>query len=132
MLLERGLIRIVGKKEEPGRPLLYGTSSAFLSLFNLSGLHDLPNLREFHELNEESQEELQAFDGLSNLADLRTVGKDLSLDAEPAIAHLDDALDGLSQTESTTREALAERGVHIARAKCPKLRIREYFRLRQT
>ena len=54
VLLERNLVRILGKKEEPGRPLLYGTSNQFLEFFNLSELNDLPTLREFHELTDES------------------------------------------------------------------------------
>jgi segregation and condensation protein B len=50
LLLERELIRVLGKKEDPGRPLLYGTAAGFLSLFNLKTLADLPTLREFTEL----------------------------------------------------------------------------------
>lgn len=42
-LLERGLIRIVGRSEELGRPYLYGTSSRFLEMFGLRGLDDLPH-----------------------------------------------------------------------------------------
>lgn len=45
-LLEKGLIRIVGRKEIPGRPLLYGTTKAFLELFGLNTLSDLPTLKE--------------------------------------------------------------------------------------
>src|SRR5690606_22265405 len=52
LLLERELIRVLGKKEEPGRPLLYGTATGFLTLFNLKSLADLPTLREFTELTE--------------------------------------------------------------------------------
>jgi segregation and condensation protein B len=54
-LLERDLVRILGKKDEPGRPLLYGTGHAFLELFGLKSLSDLPTLREFTELTEESR-----------------------------------------------------------------------------
>ncbi len=54
-LLDRGLLEVLGKKEEPGRPLLYGTTRAFLEFFNLKDLASLPTLREFHELNEEHQ-----------------------------------------------------------------------------
>lgn len=50
MLLERGLVRIVGKKDVPGRPLLYGTSRKFLEVFGLSGLGALPSLRDLEEL----------------------------------------------------------------------------------
>jgi segregation and condensation protein B len=63
VLLDRSLIRVLGKKEEPGRPLLYGTSKEFLEFFNLSELRDLPTLREFHELTEESLREVEALDG---------------------------------------------------------------------
>ena len=55
MLLERGLVRILGKRDEPGRPLIYGTTSAFLSFFNLKSLKDLPSLREFTELSDDSK-----------------------------------------------------------------------------
>ena len=41
VLLERNLIRIVGKKEEPGRPMLYGTTSKFLEHFGFRSLDDL-------------------------------------------------------------------------------------------
>jgi segregation and condensation protein B len=54
-LLERSLLKILGKKDEPGRPMLYGTTSEFLELLNLQSLKDLPTLREYTELSEESQ-----------------------------------------------------------------------------
>lgn len=55
-LLERRLLRILGRKEEPGRPILYGTSTTFLELFGLKSLKELPTLREFVELSEEHQQ----------------------------------------------------------------------------
>lgn len=55
LLGDRLLIRVLGRKEEPGRPLLYGTTSAFLEFFSLKSLRDLPSLREFSELSEESR-----------------------------------------------------------------------------
>jgi segregation and condensation protein B len=54
LLLERDLVRILGKKDEPGRPLLYGTTTHFLEFFNMKSLKDLPTLREFTELSDES------------------------------------------------------------------------------
>jgi segregation and condensation protein B len=45
-LLERKLIRILGKKELPGRPLIYGTTKRFLEVFNLRSLNDMPSLKE--------------------------------------------------------------------------------------
>ncbi len=54
LLLERDLVRILGKKDEPGRPLLYGTTAHFLEFFSLKSLKDLPTLKEFTELNDDS------------------------------------------------------------------------------
>ncbi len=55
LLLERDLVRIMGKKDEPGRPILYGTTTEFLSFFGLKSLKDLPTLKEFTELSDESR-----------------------------------------------------------------------------
>lgn len=57
-LLERNLLRILGKKDVPGRPLLYGTSRHFLELFGLKNLNDLPTLKEFAALEPELAEAL--------------------------------------------------------------------------
>jgi len=61
-LLEKKLIRILGKKDMPGRPLIYGTSREFLEVFNLKDLSGLPSLKEVQELSDrdllEQQEEL--------------------------------------------------------------------------
>ncbi len=45
-LLDRGLIRIAGRSEVPGRPLLYTTTQAFLDHFGLRALDELPNAAE--------------------------------------------------------------------------------------
>lgn len=52
-LLSLGLIQIIGRKEEPGRPFLYGTTEKFLETFRISSLKDLPKLREIKELIKE-------------------------------------------------------------------------------
>lgn len=49
-LMEKGLIKPVGRKEVPGRPLLYGTTDKFLEVFGLKSLGDLPSLRELESL----------------------------------------------------------------------------------
>lgn len=49
-LLERGLARVVGKKDVPGRPLLYGTAKKFLETFGLASLSQLPTLRDLAEI----------------------------------------------------------------------------------
>jgi segregation and condensation protein B len=59
-LLERDLVRIIGKKDEPGRPMLYGTTPSFLEAFSLKSLRDLPTLREYTELSEESRQTFES------------------------------------------------------------------------
>ncbi len=49
-LLERKLIRVLGRKEIPGRPLIYATSKLFLELFELKTLKDLPTPKEIEEI----------------------------------------------------------------------------------
>ena len=49
LLLERNLIKEVGKKEVPGRPTLFGTTKEFLKLFHLNSISDLPKLDEDDE-----------------------------------------------------------------------------------
>lgn len=63
-LLERKLIRMVGRKDVPGRPIMYGTTKLFLQQFGLSDLSQLPPLREFKELGEAEQAMLPVEDGL--------------------------------------------------------------------
>jgi len=66
-LLERKLVRILGKKDIPGRPLIYGTTREFLEVFGLKDLKGLPTLKEIQALDEvpyyEQQEDLP-LDGL--------------------------------------------------------------------
>jgi len=57
-LLDRKLVRIVGRKEVPGRPIMYGTTKFFLEHFGLQDLSQLPPLREFKELGEAEQAHL--------------------------------------------------------------------------
>ena len=45
-LMERDLVRVAGRAEEPGSPLLYGTTPRFLAEFGLRGLKDLPTAKD--------------------------------------------------------------------------------------
>ena len=55
-LLEKGVLRIVGRKNLPGRPLLYGTTKKFLEVFDLKNLQSLPKLKEIKELGTEEDQ----------------------------------------------------------------------------
>ena len=54
-LLDRRLIRIVGRKDIPGRPIMYGTTKQFLQVFGLKDLASLPALRDIKDLKEAEQ-----------------------------------------------------------------------------
>ncbi|MBI2340657.1 MAG: SMC-Scp complex subunit ScpB [Deltaproteobacteria bacterium] len=51
-LLERDLVRVVGRSEDPGRPILYGTTAAFLEIFGLHALSDLPTLKDLELIDQ--------------------------------------------------------------------------------
>ncbi len=51
-LLERGLVRALGRKDLPGRPIVYGTTKRFLEFFDLKDLKELPTLKDLEELGE--------------------------------------------------------------------------------
>lgn len=57
MLLEKGLVRIVGRKELPGRPLIYGTTKKFLEVFDLKDLESLPKMKEVKALGSDEDEQ---------------------------------------------------------------------------
>ena len=62
-LLERRLVRIVGRKEEPGRPVVYGTTKEFLETFNLKDLSSLPTLKDIESITEVVGEEFESMEG---------------------------------------------------------------------
>lgn len=68
-LLERGWIRVLGQREAPGRPNLYGSTRAFLDYFNLKSLNDLPSLDEIKELVEPLAEDADAAAEESDVAE---------------------------------------------------------------
>jgi segregation and condensation protein B len=114
-LLERKLLKILGRKEEPGRPILYGTTREFLAFFAVKDLASLPTLREFHELSEESRdlvererpEEPPRLEGLvAELADpaLRAALDTKRGEGDEALAELEEAV-GRAETASRSAEA---------------------------
>jgi segregation and condensation protein B len=48
-LMERRLVKVVGKKDVIGRPFLFGTSREFLEIFGLASLSDLPSMRDIED-----------------------------------------------------------------------------------
>jgi segregation and condensation protein B len=97
-LLERRLLRIVGRSSEPGQPLLYGTTKEFLEIFNLNTLKELPTLKDIDDLLRERREQ-QAGAAAGE-------GKRAEGDEEDVTEILDD--EGEEETEVIRRRPLDE------------------------
>ena len=86
-LMERRLVKIVGKKDVPGKPMMYGTTLDFLQYFGLKDLSALPTLKEFQELEagEEIMEEVPAapesMDETDESSEIETAADDSELEA---------------------------------------------------
>jgi len=111
LLLDRGLIRIAGKRDEPGRPIIYGTTREFLSFFNLGNLAQLPTLRDVAELSEEAQQELEALGGQITLQELQSTAQRLSVTDDETVVALDQAMAELKATENNARVRLVQEGI---------------------
>ena len=89
-LLDQKLIRMVGRKDVPGRPIMYGTGRIFLQRFGLRDLRDLPPLREFKDLGQGESQDLFSEDTLAMFehnpsVETEETFQDPSLSEEPAI-----------------------------------------------
>ena len=119
-LLERRLIKIVGKREEPGRPLIYGTTREFLEFFGLRDLSGLPTLREFQELSKESEEVVERELGPDSKKGVQSIVQDLrdrsfeeklkagTIEADAALADLESALAASDEAVRQADDLLAE------------------------
>ena len=124
-LLERDWIRVVGQREAPGRPSLYGTTKTFLDYFNLNNLDQLPPLEEIRALIEptlvaEQQAEganaegVEVVDGSEGVAEANAEGEGQHESAEGDVEHAEALADSsadepsLDADDETTAEADGE------------------------
>ena len=115
-LLDRSLVRIIGKKEEVGRPMLYGTSPEFLRVFNLRDLSELPTLREFYDLSAEDQSRVESEHGAEPepKASATTPKPDVALNSvsrgalSPEPEDTDPLLDELDEASNIAKKALGD------------------------
>lgn len=112
-LMDRDLVKIIGKKEEAGKPLLYGSTETFLEVFNLRGLQDLPTLKDLRQIEDDIRREAQMAKGEvievseaffeENLEDptrpLTEQIQDLEREEAEAFAELDAQLKSLESVE---------------------------------
>jgi len=93
VLLERKLVRILGRKEIAGRPLIYATTKRFLEVFDLKSLRDLPTPKEIQELGAAATENSAA-----NILDSAATSETLLENS----GGLEAAGERLDKTESST------------------------------
>lgn len=94
-LMEKNFIKIVGKKEVPGRPFMYGTTEKFLEHFGLKALVDLPSIDEIRQMVDSSvkKEEL--------------IGTKKIVDVPPEDRQVSPELQGGPQGSTSQKESLA-------------------------
>lgn len=120
-LLDRGLVRVVGKKDTIGRPMVYGTTDEFLRMFGLNKISELPDLQVFAAKSlQEKQEDLPFGDPLPPLGEPAIIPLD-QLEGEEKFEALDgseadpffqrmsynkgDVTDPLNQAQNTDNQA---------------------------
>ena len=97
-LLEREWVRVVGHREAPGRPALYGTTRHFLDTFGLKSLEALPPLAELRDLEDPPPD---LFADLRSAAALAQAPASAA-DAEPDSGHVSDGADDDPAAEPST------------------------------
>lgn len=109
-LLDRDLIRIVGKSEEPGKPIIYGTSQTFLETFNLTSLKELPDLKELEALVEKSlqtggdalnNEESETQNDVATLEQTEADLNSVSEESADLLMELETSMDNLRNVEQS-------------------------------
>ena len=70
VLLERKFVRVLGRKDIPGRPLIYATTKRFLEVFDLKNLKDLPTPKEIEEFGSALSEEMDETDREAQAAEI--------------------------------------------------------------
>lgn len=94
-LLERKLIKIAGRKESPGRPLLYGTTRDFLQYLGVNSLEDLPKLEEIKSI-------LERDENIENWEDRVETAKGQTA---MAFANMDEEAKAVKQTMADAKKA---------------------------
>lgn len=113
-LLEKRLVRIMGRKKTAGKPLIYGTTKEFLEYFGLSDLQALPSIDEFFETYEGSENIVEDPDegelGLIHrddsapVQDVTDTAETSELENESTAENLDDGTDTIKMNDTQNTE----------------------------
>jgi len=97
-LLEREWVRVVGHRDVPGKPALYGTTRQFLDYFNLKSLSELPPLAEIRSLDSIQSELELKVDGVGSEGDAANAE---SIGDEMVDSEIDTGIDSGATADST-------------------------------
>ncbi len=111
-LLNKELIKVIGRKDVPGRPFLYGTTKQFLEYFGLKSLDDLPTLEEFPTLQPAAESSVVETDNLEGDAqeaspELETT-PEIDEEVKEDVAAIDEAEEVEIKEESQASERITE------------------------
>lgn len=123
-LLERDWVKVIGHRDVPGKPAIYGTTKEFLDYFNLQSLDELPSLQDIKDLDsmaeqlnpqlsldvEANEEEILAISAVKGNTDELVAELDEMLaaaDDKDVIKHIKEAVDG-TIPESAREELVSE------------------------
>lgn len=104
--MERGLVRMAGKAEIPGRPVLYGTTPKFLETVGLQNLNELPPLTELAELQGDSEDPIKAMEaGLERFMAETKTNAEVQMQATEGIQEIEGMLDQIRAPEREVYES---------------------------
>jgi len=112
-LQEREWIKVLGHKDVPGKPALYGTSKEFLDYFNLKSLEDLPTLAELKDLDQIHQEldlDIDNSPAQDEQPEDGQAREDKDHDGEEAVAEDSETKLEVTPADDAEKQAIAEQG----------------------
>ena len=109
-LLDLGLVDVVGRSDSVGRPLVYGTTAAFLEQFGLSTLEDLPTLREIEELLDDPQfnrekAQMLLVEGLATAEGTAETAESNAETVEDSVETVEDGAERVEDSAETTNDS---------------------------
>ena len=110
MLGEKGLIKIMGRKELPGRPLIYGTTKRFLEVFDLKDIESLPKLKEIEGLGEDEDKSTTTAEAASRNVEIPSLLREAIFPQEEAASPNGETINEQGEAESSEGETISPSG----------------------
>ena len=110
MLGEKGLIKIMGRKELPGRPLIYGTTKRFLEVFDLKDIESLPKLKEIEALGEDEHKPTTTDEEATTTGDTASLLRETISASEASTSSQEEATSSQEETNAPQGETISPDG----------------------